>query len=181
MSLTFNEKKATQAAGRLLEQGGSPMNSIKLMKLLYLADREAVLRWGNPVTTDCFVAMRHGPVLGRIYTLVSEGDDPRVAPSAWSAAILRRPDGEVELKDPVDYRQLSKGEADLLDEIFREHGAKTLWDLVDLTRGLPEWRDPQGSAVPFRVQDILAAGRRARTPGPEDEDDLQGVELNFSW
>jgi uncharacterized phage-associated protein len=151
------------------------------MKLLYLADREAILRWGSPVTTDCFVAMNHGPVLSRIYTLVSEGDDPRKEPSVWSAAITRLQDWDVALKDAIDPRQLSKAESGLLDEIFQEHGLKTQWDLADLTRGLPEWRDPKGSAVPFRVQDILAADNCARAPCSEDEEDLEGACLNFFW
>ena len=157
------------------------MNGIKLMKLLYLVDREAILRWGRPVTTDCFVAMGHGPVLSRIYALVAEGEDPRAAPSAWSTAITRLRDGDVGLGDGLDRRHLSKAESDLLDEIFREHGAKSQWDLADLARSLPEWRDPQGSAVPMEIQDILAAAGSAGTPRPEPEDELQGLCLNGFW
>ena len=51
MMLLFNEAKATQAAARLLFLRGGTMSYVKLIKLLYLADREALIRWGRPVTS----------------------------------------------------------------------------------------------------------------------------------
>ena len=38
--MRFNEVKATQAAARLLRNRGGRMKYLKLIKLLYLADRE---------------------------------------------------------------------------------------------------------------------------------------------
>ena len=32
------------------------MSYMKLIKLLYLADREALARWGRPITTDQYVS-----------------------------------------------------------------------------------------------------------------------------
>jgi len=39
------------------------MHYVKLIKLLYLADREALLRWGAPITTDRYVSMTMDPPL----------------------------------------------------------------------------------------------------------------------
>jgi uncharacterized phage-associated protein len=47
------------------------MAYIKLIKLLYLADREALLRWGRPITTDRHVSMPKGPVVSQIYDLIT--------------------------------------------------------------------------------------------------------------
>ncbi len=47
------------------------MSYMKLIKLLYLADREALARWGRPITTDTYVAMKHGPVLSYILNLIT--------------------------------------------------------------------------------------------------------------
>jgi hypothetical protein len=52
MVLRFNERRATEAAARFLKLRGGKMSYLKLIKLLYLLDREALLRWGRPVTTD---------------------------------------------------------------------------------------------------------------------------------
>lgn len=39
-------------ASLFLEMAGGEMDYRKLMTLLYLADREALLRWGRPITGD---------------------------------------------------------------------------------------------------------------------------------
>src|ERR1039457_6692110 len=70
MKLLFNEAKATQAATQFLRLRGGRISYIKLIKLLYLADREALIRWGRPITTDCYVSMDVGPVVSRIYDLI---------------------------------------------------------------------------------------------------------------
>jgi len=55
----FNEAKATQAAALLLKLRGGRMNYMKLIKLLYLVDRTALIRWGRPVTFDSYCSMPH--------------------------------------------------------------------------------------------------------------------------
>ena len=72
INFKFDERKAAQVAGRLISQGGGEMNYMALLKLLYLIDREALLRWGKTVTGDKIVAMKHGPVLSRIFDLISQ-------------------------------------------------------------------------------------------------------------
>ena len=62
----FNERKAAQMAafflGQLLDR---KMPHLKLMKLLYLSDREAVRAFGWPISGDRLVSMPHGPVLSQ--------------------------------------------------------------------------------------------------------------------
>src|SRR4051794_10494791 len=70
MALPFDERKATEATSLLLMLRGNRMHYMKLIKLLYLADREALLRWGRPITTDTFVSMDYGPVVSTIYDLI---------------------------------------------------------------------------------------------------------------
>jgi hypothetical protein len=87
----------------------------------------------------------------------------------------------VELQSDLEFHQLSDGERELLDSIVRQHGARSAWELLDLARQLPEWRDPCGSAIPLGVQDILAAHGRPTAPAPAADADPEGVYLNFSW
>src|SRR5260221_5786815 len=61
IKFSFNERKAVQAAGRLVANAGGEINYLALMKLLYLIDREALIRFGKPITGDKVVAMKHGP------------------------------------------------------------------------------------------------------------------------
>ncbi|MCX6915882.1 MAG: Panacea domain-containing protein, partial [Verrucomicrobia bacterium] len=59
---------------------------MKLIKLLYLADRTALLRWGRPITTDTYVSMDRGPVLSRVLDLATDEDLPGQT-SIWAKHI----------------------------------------------------------------------------------------------
>src|SRR2546422_3039383 len=76
MVLRFNERRATEAAARFLKLRGGRMSYLKLIKMLYFLDREALLWWGRPVTTDRYVSMDNGPVVSRIYDLIREEPVP---------------------------------------------------------------------------------------------------------
>ena len=154
--MRFNERKATQAAAYLLKRRGGQMSYLKLIKLLYWADREALARWGRPVTTDRHVSMNHGPVLSHVLDLVSDGDAPG-DDVIWGAAVSAPANYEVQLKaDPGD-DELSEAEIAVLEEVWEALGHKGRWELVELAHQLPEWKDPQGSALPISYRDILAA------------------------
>ncbi|MEI7733311.1 MAG: Panacea domain-containing protein [Verrucomicrobiota bacterium] len=176
MNLPFNERKATQAAARLLKLRGSSMSYLKLIKLLYLADREALLRWGRSITTDQYVSMRHGPVLSHVLNLVTEEDSPG-DPSIWAQHVSEPEHYSVRLQSDPGEDELSTAEMQLLDEIFKKYGAKTRWNLVDITHQLPEWKDPQGSAIPISYRDILKAGGKKESEITAIEDELEEVAL----
>jgi len=172
--MPFNQPKATQAAARLLKSRGGRMSYMKLIKLLYLADREALARWGRSITTDAYVAMPHGPVLSQILDLINEQPDPDAPESIWSRYISEPDHYEVSLKQAdVPGDLLSEAEDELLDEIFAKFGHLTRWQIRDFAHTLPEWHDPQGGAVPITVADILKA--QHKTP-----EEIRAVESDLS-
>src|SRR5207302_7637320 len=158
--MAFNQRKATQAAAYFLRMRGGRMSYLKLIKLLYLADREPLLRWGRPISTDCYVAMDRGPVLSRVLDLATDGEDPGT-PSIWAASITEPRNYEVALKGDAGDDELSEAEIQLLDEVFAKHGKMSRWELVKLTHTLPEWVDPRGGAVAITYRDILKAGGKS--------------------
>jgi uncharacterized phage-associated protein len=156
MYFEFDEAKATQIAAYLLRLRGGQMHYIKLIKLMYLADRAALLRWGVPITRDRYVSMDNGPVLSRVLNLITD-DRPK---PIWSE-FISAPLGEYEvklLKDaPTD--ALSRAEEKLLDEIFQAYGYRNRWELIEnVMHRLPEWQNPNKSAIPIQIRDILKAG-----------------------
>ncbi len=158
MPLRFREDRAAQAAARLLQRRGGRMSYIKLLKLLYLADRTALVKLGRPITCDLFVSMPKGPVLSNTYNLMQEEPTPAEARSYWHTVISPPVDYEVRLlTDDVPNDQLSQAEEAILDEIFTEFGGWNRWDLVAYTHKLPEYRDPKGSSHPINLRDILQA------------------------
>lgn len=152
------------------------MSYLKLIKLLYLADRQALLRWGRPITTDRYFSMDRGPVLSRVLDLATDGEDPG-APSIWANHIGEPSGYEIQLRTDPGRDELSDAEVSLLDEIFRDHGAKSRWELVRLTHKLPEWKDPGGSAIPITYRDILRAGGKTELEIASIEDEIEGVAI----
>lgn len=157
MHLPFREAKTTQAAARLLTLRGGRMNYMKLLKLLYIVEREALLTWGRPVTADRCVSLPKGPILSQTLNLINEGPSPG-KPSAWADHISQPENYDVRLLSPTDDDELSEAEKYLIDDVFRRYGAMNRWALVDFVHTFPEWQDPDGSALPITYRDILKAG-----------------------
>jgi uncharacterized phage-associated protein len=170
MRAKFREDRATQAAGRLLKLQGGKMNVLKLIKLLYLVDRAALIRFGRPVTFDSYFSMPHGPVLSITLDRINSEPNPAVR-SYWHSYISERQGYDVELTAAVPHDQLSQAEEELIDEVSVQFGKMTQWQFRDWCHEhLPEWKDPQGSAVPIEIADVLrAAGFNAdQTAAVED-------------
>ena len=71
MVFRFNIEKTIQAIAALLHfHGSKEMSYLRMLKLLYLADRECLQETGRPITGDRVVAMEHGPVLSSVYDLI---------------------------------------------------------------------------------------------------------------
>ena len=159
MNLRFKHERATQAAAWLLQRRGGRMSYMKLLKLMYLADRQALLSFGRPITYDRYVSMTHGPVLSQTYNQMVAEESPDETPSYWRSLISGPENYEVSLRvanPPHD--QLSPAQERVLDDVFREYGTLTRWQIVALVHTLPEWRDPHGSSIPISLRELLAAG-----------------------
>jgi uncharacterized phage-associated protein len=66
----FNEFKVTQIAAFFLPKEGGEMFLLKLMKLLYLSERESFARFECSISGDKFYSLPHGPVLSRTKELI---------------------------------------------------------------------------------------------------------------
>jgi uncharacterized phage-associated protein len=158
--LPFDEGKSTQAAAMFLKLRGGQMSYMKLIKLLYLADRTSLLRFGKPITMDRWYSMKHGPVLSNVLNLIT--DPSRVDSKGTWAQLISPPLGDHEvslLVEDVPNDRLSVAEENIVSEVFERYGGISRWDLVELLhQGVvaPEWREPtKGSRVPISLLDVL--------------------------
>ena len=151
----FDERKASEAAARILRRHGGSMPYIQLLKLLYLADRRSLGETGYTITGDRFVSMDRGPILSRVYDLIKRpADAPR---TAWREHI--EADGAFDVRVICDApsERLSLYEEEVLDGVYDEFGALGPWDLVRHTHTLPEWRDPSGTSIAIDPCEIMRA------------------------
>lgn len=168
MAFRFDVKKAAQVVAKLLHLAGKDhANLMWTLKLIYIADRESLRQYGTPISGDEAWALPNGPVPTTIYDLFKPGhdfpsdeDDPEVG--AWRKWFQRDGYTFAIREDPGD-GELAPFEEAILRQVVAAHGAKSQFELVDLTHEFPEWRTNQvrGSSARIPLADILEAVGRA--------------------
>lgn len=156
MNFPLKVLKTIQAVGVLLRYDGvKRMNDMRLLKLLYIADRESLKETGRPVTGGPVIAMERGPVLKEVYELIL-GQHREM--SLWSRFYRKERYDLLELAEP-DVGQLSKYEIVKLQEVAKTYQDDDEWALVDITHKFPEWNRnaPGKSSKPIPLSNILEA------------------------
>lgn len=160
----FNEKKAAQVAAYFLFRAGEPLSILKLTKLLYLAERGALEKFGEPMIGDHPVSMPHGPVLSTTLDHMNGMLDS--LEGGWDSWIADRQGHFLALRDPQrvhsaeDLLELSAADVDVLADVWDRYGWMDQWALRDWTHEhCAEWHDPQGSSIPIAPEELLAALR----------------------
>ena len=152
MRFVFDERKAAQAASILLERAGGSMDYLKLIKLLYLADRAALIETESPITDDHYASMKHGPTPCQVLELILQ-EHPR-EDSIWHRYV-RRQYFDALLCGRVESEQLSESNVDLLNDTYETYGKLRPSQVVSQTQALPEWQDPGVTSIPIDPADIL--------------------------
>jgi uncharacterized phage-associated protein len=168
MLIPFHILKVVQASAVLLKtEPGRRMSRLRLLKLLYIADRESLQERTRPITGDDVVAMDHGPVLSHTYDLIKGADytDP-----LWEQFV--RPSGarDLELAADPGVGKLSRHEITKLQDVATRFMDKNDWEVAEYTHTVPEWQKnqpPRHSSKPIPLDDLLDA-----TGLSERKDDL---------
>ena len=155
----FHEESATELASWFLQWAGGTMNILKLVKLLYIADRRALAWLGWPITFDSFASMEHGPVPSRTYNLMNE-ELPPEAESIWGQFIDERQRHDISLIKPPERRHLSDAQFELAREVWEEFKDYDQWQLRDYTHTFSEWQAPEENgpqSLPLPYEAVLQA------------------------
>jgi hypothetical protein len=147
----FNQQKATEAAMLLIQLHGGRMSRLKLVKLIYLADRKALEKWERPITYDAYFSMGGGQVLSGVLDLINNN----IINPLWQAYIEQAGGNYVRLSNnAVKPQKLSRAEVKLLQDIYKQFGHWYRFDLGDYTKKLPEYKPTTGRIRTY-IQDIL--------------------------
>ncbi len=139
MNFPFKILKTIQAIGVLLRfDGVKRMNYMRLLKLLYIADRESLGETGRPITGGPVIAMERGPVLKEVYELIL--GQHREMP-LWAQFFRKERYDLLELAEP-DVGQLSRYEISKLQEVaktYQEDDEWAIWSNITLHIGVTQW------------------------------------------
>ena len=155
----FDAEKAVQAACVLLEVEGGRMSYFRLLKLLYIADRQSMKETGFPITMSHSSALPHGPIQSEIYDLIKGS---RTDVSKWSSHVRTHGYQVIAIPDSDPGRgKLSRYEVRKLRDVTEMHEAIGDWELAGITHEFGEFikhrPDSKDSAAsnPIPLGDIL--------------------------
>ena len=156
----YNARKSGQVAAFFALREGGSINVLKLVKLIYLANRRFMELYDCPMFDDELVSMDHGPVNSITLNYINGLQLER---QGWEDFIRDRDGYEVGLASnrikEQHFDELSRADLGVLNEIWAEFGGLDKYRLRDFTHIFcREWEDPHGSSLPItyeRVFDVL--------------------------
>lgn len=142
--------KVTDAASyiyyRYRKEYGCVIDEMKLHKLMYFAQREALIQTGVPLFEADFYGWKYGPILKEIRASYKSSSFVPVT----DQATLRELDG-------------------VMDPVFEAYAGKDSWSLSRLTHGEISWKnsrkgisEDQNSDNPMKLDDIKLDAQRIK-------------------
>ncbi len=157
----FNYKKATQALNYLAQQEGGKINKMKVLKLIYFADRYHLRKYGRLITNDNYLAMQYGPVPSSVKDIAESHDFLDDTVKVYSLQFIQ-PINNLVLESiaEVDRDILSESDLEALQFAWDNFGHLTQFQLAKLTHSYPEWLRHEDdvareSCVPMQLLDFL--------------------------
>lgn len=147
--------KQIQAAAHLVALEGGRIDRLRLLKLLYIADRESLAERGAPIIGGRVAALDNGPLHSDIYEFIKGAHEDA---GEWKKFFTN--DGHVVIATADPGRmELSPFEIDKLTEVSDRLRPHDSWEVAELTHKFAEWIECHvaGTSRPIPMERILAS------------------------
>ncbi|MGN6097536.1 MAG: Panacea domain-containing protein [Bosea sp. (in: a-proteobacteria)] len=152
----FNVEKAAQITAYFALREGGSIDVLKVLKLVYLAERAYLHAYEIPLTGDTFVVTPDGPILAQILDQL-DGSIPcnpkwkRHVGARTRHAVRAAPGVSI---DALDH--LSTANTEVLDEVWANYGHLDGFALRDLVHDdCAQWTAPNGSSRQISYSDLF--------------------------
>lgn len=156
----FDPKKATDMAIYLLKKAGGQEYHIKIIKLMYLAERESYQRYHEPMCHDKLFSLGNGPILSQTLDMMNGYKEYSKYVDIFAEKINTVVNNHLSLREieVEDYGHLSKADKKILDDVWEKFGDIPRFELCEWTHmHCDEWQNPEGSMLPIRTEELLQA------------------------
>lgn len=154
MNFNFDYKKATQALNVFASKEGGQINKMKALKLIHLADRYHIRKYGRLITNDIYFAMNYGPVASSVKDIAEESEFLGEMERGYAIHFLRTTTqhGLESVKSP-DTNIFSDSDIEALDFVWGKFAHLDPFQLAELTHNYPEWaKHKQALKLDSRIQ-----------------------------
>lgn len=144
----YNSDLAKAIAAEFVRLEGGRMNKMKLIKLMYLLDRTAIVEEGYAVIGGKYVSMKYGPVVSPLLNELNEGN--------WAGFHLDNDNHRISITPEAHQADLiSEWVHELIQRIHEQFGNMNQWKLSEYTHAnCPEWSNPGTSSTPINIRTI---------------------------
>ncbi|MGR3179465.1 MAG: Panacea domain-containing protein [Candidatus Anammoxibacter sp.] len=121
--------------------GNSGIEKLKLVKLIYLADKYHLIRYGRTITNDKYYAMKDGPAGTTVKDVLGlEQDYLSVTGYDYALRLLKIDGKKLKALDvEIDFEMLSETDIEALDFIIDKFSHMSATALRNYTHRYPEW------------------------------------------
>lgn len=139
----FDEDRAVAAVLYLAGKQIDALDKYKLAKLLFLADKLHLVRYGRPITGDEYYALPYGPIPSATLDFLNREEKGIIAtPLSGILELDRRfahPRFSLRSETSKSPNALSKSDLKALDLIVERYGSKTFDELKAMTHEMPAY------------------------------------------
>ncbi len=157
----FNAEKFANAVSYFASKSLPELSKLKIVKLLYFADKLHLQRYGRPITGDQYYKIDLGPIPSRSKGIMDHAEN-RAARLFHLDPGVRLLLSSVELdtsgKHPIyhartepDLDVFSDSDIEVLDDVISQYGQMRSWDLVNLTHKESTCTKTEGKKIDFRL------------------------------
>lgn len=152
-ALGFDHLKSVQTVAYFVRKAGGSIEKLKLIKLIYLAERQSIQRRGRPMNFDSYLSLPHGPIASSALN----GIDHKFTRSEWDALEIAENKRDVSIATEVSDDHLSRSDRAILDAIWGQFGAMTASKIRNWThKHCPEYVEVgPSSSMPIDIADIF--------------------------
>jgi uncharacterized phage-associated protein len=136
VSFYFNLEVCRHAMLYILNQLNNRCDLHKLFKILYFAEQKHLANYGMPITGDCYIAMKNGPVPSAIYNFFKQlreekksDEDFRIEENYW-----------VSTQSIANLKKIAKSKQEMIEEAIQENKSLNFGELTKKSHGLA-WSD----------------------------------------
>jgi len=127
------------------------MDKLKLIKMVFFADRSHLVKYGRPIVGGNYVSMKLGPVSSELKDYIDGGLDQK------PPCVI---EGEYNLvaQHATDEDWLSESDLEVLDEVYNEYKNYDSVKLAFLSHEYKAWinnQPPEGSCVTIPYEDFF--------------------------
>jgi len=153
LKFKYDSNKAIQAILWLAHKHGGAIDKLKLVKLIFFADRDHLEKFGRPIVGGPYVAMKHGPVPSNLLDYIDCAVEGSGSP-------FKLDNPKVIALAPVNEDELSESDIQSLGHANDLFGHLDTFSLRNLTHKLKAWsknylRPSENTSYPLPYEDFF--------------------------